>query len=95
MPPTDLLQERKKLCRGNHESAFTHDRFKDDGRNCIGGDNSLKCIFEVMSAEELAGRIPERIRTAIAVGVGNSIDVTNKWSEAGFIGIRFAAQRHR
>ncbi len=44
-------------------------------------------------AEKIARRIFQRIGTAIAVRVGNAVDVAGKRRESGFVGMGFAGER--
>src|SRR5262249_48138384 len=88
--PASVLEHAKKLLRRHHKSAFTHHWLDDYSGNCIGGHYPLKGVFQVARTIKLTRGILQRIRTTIAIGIRDPIDVANKRSETGLIGVCLA-----
>ena len=91
----NLHQHAKEIFRRNDESAFAQHRFGNHGRHIFRRDHALESVFQMARAEQIARRILQRIRTAIAVRVRNAVNIARKGREAGFVGMGLAGQRQR
>src|ERR1019366_8179104 len=85
-------QDFEVLRRRGDESAFAQDWLRDDRRDFFVGNHALESIFEMACAKEIARRIFQVIRAAIAVGERNAINVARKRSEAGLVRMSFAGE---
>ena len=91
----NLHQHLEEICGRNDEAAFAQHRLGNHGSNIFGRDHALESVFQVARAVQIARRILQRIRAAIAVGVRNAVNIAGKRREAGFVRMRLAGQRQR
>src|SRR5437660_772890 len=89
------LARADKSSRRHDETAFTQYRFSDYCRNFFIGDEALERILKVARAEDIARGICQRIRTSVAVGVWDTVNLTRKRREPRFVWVRLAGKRQR
>src|SRR5690348_1236636 len=95
MFPADILNRGEKLSWRRHESAFAQHRLRDHGGYVLRVHHALESVFQMMRAINAARRVLHRIRAAVAVCIGNPINVGNERPKTGLVWMRFARQRHR
>ena len=91
----NLHQHSEEIFGWNDEAAFAQHRLGNYGSHVLRCDHALESVFKMAGAEQIARRILQRIRAAIAVGVRNAVNIARKGSEAGFVGMSLAGQRQR
>ena len=95
MTVANLLENIEELPRGSDEAAFTENRFHNHRGNSLGRHDSFECIFQMVRAKYAASRILERIRAAVAIGVGDAVDIGRERLKTCFVRMRLACERHR
>src|ERR1019366_3746616 len=81
--------------RRSDESAFAQDRFGNDRRYLLVGDDALESIFEMARAVKIARGIFQIVRAAITVGERNAIDLAGERRESGLVRMRLAGESER
>src|SRR5450432_3134833 len=71
----NLHQDAEKLRWGRDEAAFSENRLNDYGGDVFGGDHTAECVFQMPCAKNIAGRMLQRIRAAVAIRIRNAIHV--------------------
>src|SRR5260370_8958781 len=86
----DILQKLKIVARRNDEAAFGENRFGDHGGDGFRSHDTLEGVFKMMRESFRGGSF----FAAKGIGERNAVDVASERREAGFIGMRFAGERH-
>ena len=91
----EIDQHLEIVRRRRDESAFAENRLGDHGGDFFVRDHALEGVFEMARAVEIAGRILQRIRAAIAIRERNAIDLAGKRRESGLVRMRLAGEGQR
>src|SRR5215467_8253753 len=86
----NVLQVLEVIARGNNEPSFAENRFGDDCGDGFGRDGTLEGVFEMVRKSFGGGSF----FTAIGIGIGDTVDVAGARLKTGFLGMRFAGERH-
>src|SRR5882672_1314190 len=92
MLAANLDQHTKKILRWNDEPAFAQNRLRNNRCYIFRRNHPLKRVFQMASTKQVTSRILQRIRTAIAIRVGNPVNIAWKRSEASLVRMRLAGQ---
>src|SRR5882724_10710827 len=89
----NFLKDGVILLWRDDESAFAKNWLRDYGGHGFRCNNTFESVFERRSAGDFAARIGEPVRTTIAIGIWQAIDITGKRFETSFVRMCFAGQR--
>src|SRR5712675_2227947 len=90
MLAANFLQQGEIVFWRDYEAALAQDRFGDDRGHRLWRDAALECVFEVMREGFRGGAF----FTAIRICKRDAIDIAGEGLKAGFVGMRFAGERH-
>ena len=86
----DILQQLEVVARRNDEAAFAENGFGDNRGDGFRSDGTLESVFQAMG-EGFRG---SSYFAPVGIGKRNTVNVAGKGLEAGFVGMRFARERH-
>src|SRR5262245_30452346 len=95
MSAADLHENAEVVRWWDNESPLAEDGLSNHGGNVFGRDHPLERVLEMASAVKVAGRIFQRIRAAVTVGIGNAIDIAGKRGKSRFVRMCLAGESQR
>src|SRR6267142_6047140 len=90
MLAANFLQQGEIIFWRDYEAAFAQDWFGDDRGHRLRRNAALECVFEVMREGFRGGAF----FSAIGICKRDAIDIAGEGLKAGFVGMRFAGERH-
>ena len=94
MLSADLLQHPEELPGRRDEAPFAEHRLDDDRGHRFRRHHALEGVLQVLRAGRRAPGILQAIGAAVAIGVGNPVDVAGERLEPRLVRMRLAGQRH-